>query len=360
MTRVLLLITDLEIGGTPSVVRELAIRLRALGGFEIHVACLASAGPVATQLLAEGIPVTAFEARRSSDLWVVRELADLIERRSIEIVFSFLIHANTIAALASFMANRVRFIQSIQTTQPRPRWHWRLQRLVHRRAEVVVVPSESVADVAQRWSRVPREKIRVISNAIDVADYASITPAPPAKGQPYPIGFIGRLDPIKCVPDLVEAVLYLGGSVHLHIFGDGPERRAIEAAAQRFGVERLVTLHGAVGRPQEALSRIGLLALPSRAEGFGLVLIEAMAARVPVVATDVPGIRNVVKHNETGLLVPSGDARALALAIDQLIRDSQLRATLVEHARQDVERRFAWSSVIQQYRALLERPPEPL
>jgi glycogen synthase len=289
---------------------------------------------------------------------VVRELAELIERRGIDVVMSFLIHANAVAAGASLMTRGVRYIQSIQTTQARPRWHWTMQRLVHRRAEVVVVPSESVAEAAREWSNIPREKIRVIPNAIEVADYAevSVSPIEVKAGQAFPIGFIGRLDPIKCVPDLVEAVLYLGGLAQLHIFGEGPDRQAIEAAARRYGVERLVTLHGAVQRPQEALRGMGLLVLPSRAEGFGLVLIEAMAARVPVVATDVPGIRNVVRHGETGLLVPHGDARALALAIDALIRDRALRERLIEGALEDVQRRFSWTGVIEQYHSILQQP----
>jgi glycosyltransferase involved in cell wall biosynthesis len=372
--RILLLITDLEIGGTPTVVRELAVRLHRLPDVHVEVACLAGWGPVADQLREAGIEVTALEARGANDLAAIGRLIELIQHREIDTVFSFLVHANVASAMASLVCRRVRFIQSIQTTQPYPRWHWVLQRRVQKRAEKIVVPSESTADVAHEWARVPREKIVVIHNAIDAdafepavlrtaANYggsaapaylaAARSSAGSASSAPFAIGFIGRLDPIKSIPDLLEATLLLGGSVHLHIYGEGRERKHIESKIRRLGIEQMVTLHGAITRPQEALSQIGILVLPSKAEGFGLVLIEAMAARVPVVATDVPGIRNVVTNEVNGLLVPHGQPRELALAIDRLMRDASLRERLVKQATKDAGERFSWEAVFPKYRELL-------
>ena len=148
--RILLLITDLEIGGTPTVVRELATRLNAPPDVEVDVACLAGWGPVAEQLREAGVTVILFEAR---GVWqfpsVMRQLVQLIRERGYDTVFSFLIHANAVAAAAArFCPPGVRFLQSIQTVQPKPRWHWWLQRLIHGRAEAIVCPSRAVADRA--------------------------------------------------------------------------------------------------------------------------------------------------------------------------------------------------------------------
>jgi glycosyltransferase involved in cell wall biosynthesis len=82
----------------------------------------------------------------------------------------------------------------------------------------------------------------------------------------------------------LHAVKKLDGLVHLHVFGDGAERGESSRRSARFGIESYVTMHGRIARPQAALMQIGLLVLPSEAEGFGMVLIEAMAAGVPVVA----------------------------------------------------------------------------
>jgi glycosyltransferase involved in cell wall biosynthesis len=100
--------------------------------------------------------------------------------------------------------------------------------------------------------------------------------------------------------------------------------------------------------------QIGMLVLPSLAEGFGLVLIEAMAAGVPVVATDAPGIRDVVVHERTGLLVPVAAPEALAGAIARLIDDAALRRRLIDNALREVRGRFAWPAVLRQYRDVLK------
>ena len=375
--RILLLITDLEIGGTPTVVRELATRLsRARADVHVEVACLAHWGPVATQLRDAGVTVHAFGARSPFEIInVVKKLSRLVRERHCDTVFSFLIHANTVAAFASRLGTGggVRFIQSIQTTQPRPRWHWWLQRLVHHAAERVVVPSPSAATVAHERADVPREKIVVIPNAIAPADFGGMGVSPvrgPLEGQmsaaniagrdahaTFHVGFVGRLDPVKRIPDLLAAIAALDERFKLHVFGEGAEREHIKSVTDRYGITRRVKLHGAVAKPRAALEQIDLLVLPSQAEGFGLVLIEAMASGVPVVATDVAGICDVVRDGETGLLVPVATPPALARAIRRIADDDALRRTLVEHALADVRQRFTWDVVLPQYEALLCAQP---
>ena len=370
--RLLLLNTDLLRGGTPTVVRELAIRLHAVG-VDVEVACLSTSGPLADEIHAAGVPVTALNAAGARDVAVVARLVQLIRERRYTVVLSFLMHANVAAALASIRIGRdVRWLQSIQTTQPNPRWHWPLQRLAALAAEAVIVPSPSAARVATDWAGVPADRIAIVPNAIDLADW------PTAVGTPSTnVVFLGRLDPIKDVPTLIAAVALLthraadgiGGltvtveppmpsaalfaDVHLHVYGDGTDRTRIQRAIANHGVAERVTMHGTVARPQDALANAGMLVLPSLAEGFGLVLIEAMAAGVPVVATDVPGVRDVVRNNVTGLLVPPGDPAALAAAIHQLMSDRSLRDRLVEAASTDVRRRFTWSVVLPLYRRVL-------
>jgi len=347
----LLLITDLEIGGTPTVVRELAVRLR--GGVEIEVACLSKWGPVADQLQEAKVPVTALNATGISDLNILPRLIRLIRDRRFTTVFSFLMHANSMAAAASLRLRDVRWIQSIQTTQPWPRWHWFMQRISQRAAEKIVVPSPSVARLTVEWSAVPLEKIVVIPNAVDLVEWAnSQSPVPATDPRPYPITFLGRLDPIKDVPTLIQAVFQLNPLVHLHIYGDGRDRTRIERTISTLNAP--VTMHGTIATPQAALTQSGMLILPSLAEGFGLVLIEAMAAGVPVVATDVPGICDVIQREQTGLLVPPSDAPALAAAIKRLVEDRPLREKLVHQAAEEVHRRFSWTSVLPLYQDLLK------
>jgi glycosyltransferase involved in cell wall biosynthesis len=350
--RILLLNTDLEIGGTPTVIRELSIRLRDAGGTHIEVACLGRWGPVADQIAAAQIPVTALNARSAIDFSILPRLIRLIRDHQIDTVLSFLVHANAIAAAASQFLRNVRFLQSIQTTQRTPRWHWAVQALAQSAAERIVVPSASVADVAKNWARVPAEKIIVIPNAVDLAERAADSReihSPPT------IGFVGRLDPVKHIPDLIHAMRFLDGA-QLHIFGQGRERAALEQLIGEFHLQDRVLLRGPTNGPREALEQIDVLVLPSEAEGFGLVLIEAMAAGVPVVATDAPGIRDVVRRNHNGLLIPIGIPRAIAGAVELLLRDASRRARLIANGRDDVRRRFTWESILPQYIKLLNLP----
>src|ERR1700722_5498923 len=328
----------------------MARRLHRTPAVAIYVACLGRRGPVADQIAEAGIPLTALDAHSAADLKVFRHLNRLIRQERFDTVFSFLLHANAAAAVASFVCPGVRIIQSIQTTQPHPRWHWLVQRLASHRADRVVVPSPSAADVAHQRSHVPKEKIVVIPNGVDV---------PPARpdhkfGQaPHRIIFIGRLDPVKRLPDLLLAVKLLGDFVHLDIYGDGTQRPLLVQQIENLQIAPLVTLHGSTNGPNEALRDAELLVLPSEAEGFGLVLIEAMAVGVPVVATDAPGIRDVVRNGITGLLVPIGSPEDLAKMIRKVLEDHILSQTLSAAAWVDVRQRFTWDVAMDGYRKLL-------
>src|SRR4029453_1341093 len=99
----------------------------------------------------------------------------------------------------------VRVIQSIQTTQARPHWHWIAQGVAARSAERIVVRSQSIAQVAEARSAIPAERIKVIPNAVDADAFAQVRPRSP-DDRPAQIGFIGRLDPIKRIDDLVAAI----------------------------------------------------------------------------------------------------------------------------------------------------------
>ena len=351
-TRILLFITDLQIGGTPTVVRELAIRLASDPGFHVHVACLDSSGPVMDRLRDRQISVTSLNACCSLDLRVVFRLIRLIHRENIDTVFSFLIHANAVAGVASLLVRNVRFLQSIQTTQHKPRWHWLVQHAVQHAAEKIVVPSKSVADVASRWAGVDGGKIVVIPNAVEIENLTGKTRV----GNGKRIGFIGRLDPIKRIEDLVTALSLLPDDYTLDIFGEGRQRIHIESMIARLCLGARAKMHGAISGPAAALQKIDVLVLPSDAEGFGLVLIEAMAAGVPVIGADVSGIRDVIEDGVSGLLVPPRNPNAIANAIQKIHNDESLTQKLIQGGIERVRQSYDWSVWIDSYKKLLRGP----
>ena len=355
--RILLLITDLEIGGTPTVVRELATRLHdPANGVHVEVACLSKWGPVADQIRGAGVGVTALNATRNWQFPLIAgRLRRLVRAHSIDTVFSFLVHANVVAAVAARRLPGVRFLQSIQTVQERPRWHWWLQGLVRAAAEKVVVPSSAVARAARERCGIAGERIVVLANAIDPAEFprVSVFRQPPVR-----VGFLGRLDPVKNVHLFLYTFWEMKrDGVEGHVFGDGPLHDHFRRLSVNLGVERRIVFHGAVPRPQEAMGQMDVLLFPSTGEGFGLVLIEAMASGIPVVAVAAGGVVDVVRHEHDGLLVPAELApyptRGLVPVLERMLDDEALRARLIANGLRTVREKFTWDVVLPQYRALL-------
>lgn len=350
--RILLLVTDLQIGGTPTVVRELALRLRS-DDVHVEVACLAKWGPTATVLREGGVEVTPFDARGSRDFFrAVRRLRMLVKNHSIDTVVSFLVHANVVAHRALGRQKNVRLFQSIQTVQPRPRWHWVAQRFAAKSAERVVVPSAAIAEFAGHRSGIPANRFVVIPNAVDPAEF----------GQnevfhriPMRAGYIGRLDPMKRPAALLPAAKVLHDQLTLTYFGDGPANAALKAEVEALGIASVVRFAGFAASSPSVLSQLDVLWLASPVEGFGLVLIEAMAAGVPVVALRAGGTRDVLLSNENSLTTDDpGDWPFFATATRRLRDDSALRARLIAGGLRTVRERFTWAKVLPQYRALLD------
>jgi colanic acid/amylovoran biosynthesis glycosyltransferase len=157
--------------------------------------------------------------------------------------------------------------------------------------------------------------------------------------------FVGRLANVKGVPVLLDALAIVRRTIPdatLTIAGDGPDRAALEAQAKRLGLDSAVNVLGyqSQSRVRELLMTTDVFAMASFAEGVPVVLMEAMAAGVPVVATRIAGIPELVEDGTSGYLVPPGDAGALSHRIVELLGDPQLRSRFAAEGRRKVEREF--------------------
>jgi len=210
-----------------------------------------------------------------------------------------------------------------------------LERRTERRAAMTLVYTDRLAD---RLARMPRcGPVQVMRRGIDAAAFAAPESGafPERPGRPRVV-FLGRVVRAKGVDTLVEAAARLRTpGADVVIVGDGPDRTRIEALARGLGVADRVHVTGFVGheRVPSILASADLLVLPSRYEELGTVLVEAMHAGLPVVATRVGGIPEVVADGVTGLLVASADPSALAAAIDAVLSDPALAGRMRESAR---------------------------
>lgn len=157
--------------------------------------------------------------------------------------------------------------------------------------------------------------------------------------------FIGRLAGVKGAPIMLDAVAALRArhpGVHLTFVGDGPERPELEAKTADLGLEDVVTFAGyrSQGEVAEYLAATNIFVLPSFAEGLPVVLMEALASRVPVVTTRIAGVAELVEDDVNGYLIPPGDVDSLIWRLDQLLEDSGTRARMGDAGRQAVMAEF--------------------
>jgi len=232
-------------------------------------------------------------------------------------------------------------------------------------SDACVAISPAVGDYLVEVTGVSRAKVTVIPNGV-------FAPAPPTApgaelrrslGLPEAalvVGTVCRLndDSHKRVSDLLRALLQLS-NVHLLIVGEGPERHALERLALDLGVEQRAHFVGYRDDVGNAYATMDVFALVSAREGFGLSLAEAMLAHLPVVATAVGGIRDIVVHEQTGLLVPPADVDAIAAALRRLLDAPEQRRIFADAGRDRAQRLFSAERYARDidafYRRLLKR-----
>jgi glycosyltransferase involved in cell wall biosynthesis len=215
------------------------------------------------------------------------------------------------------------------------------------RADLVIAVSKSVKNFLLKPLGVIEKKIIIIPNAIEVND----------KNQDGKIngsaqlliGTIGALVKRKGHIHLIRAFLRVAASLpkaRLEIIGDGPEKQNLLNEIKKLGLESKIQLVGEQKNTEKFLNSWNLFVLPSISEVFGIVILEAFEARVPVVATAVGGVPEIIKNDENGILVPASDPKKLAKAILYLLVEKQERQKLADSAYKILKERYDWSKII--------------
>jgi glycosyltransferase involved in cell wall biosynthesis len=159
--------------------------------------------------------------------------------------------------------------------------------------------------------------------------------------------YLGRLVGYKHVDDLIIAFSQLGPDAELYIIGEGPEKENLKKLAKSLGVQHRVFFAGFVDEKKkiEFLKSAHVLVLPSTTEGFGIALIEAMASKTPVIAADIPAIRESVRDGETGLLFKPRDIEELKTKLALVLSDGAIRDRLSKNGYNLVRKEFTWDKV---------------
>ena len=275
-----------------------------------------------------------------------------------DVVVSFLSYFTVLTAVkAAAVGARVVFNQQTPMSAfltdgdyPwRRRWHRRAFAMVTRAgyaaADLIVTTSQGVADDLVATFGVARARVRVVHNPVDLdavaaASHEPIDPVHEASWQHPVIVAAGRLAEAKNYPLLIEALALLRSRVRARLFilGQGDQDLAIRALVTARGLEDAVVLCGFQKNPWKYIARADVFALTSHYEGFGNVLVEAMACGVPVVATRSSGTSDIVRDGVDGLLVDRHEPAAVAAALERVLGDEPFRRRLAGEARTGAER----------------------
>ncbi len=346
---VVLLLTSFAIGGTEQQMVELARRLEP-SRFRVHLACFHRQGPLLDEV-PPWIPIREFPVRGFVNVAAVGRLIKFVSWcRSIDptIVHTCDLYANIFGLPGAALAGvpvRIANRREILTGDKSPA-KLRAQRLAYRAAHAVVANSSAAGDQLAREG-VLSDKLRLIANGLDIRRFVPVTPRPDIRR----IVMVANLRPEKGQDTLLAAaprILARYPDASFTFVGDGPRREALELLTRALGISERVRFMGENRDVAPILAGHDLFVLPSRSEAFPNALIEAMATALPVVATDVGGIPEVVRPG-SGLLVRPNDERVLADAVLALMDDPAAAAALGRAARADVERHYTIDRMVERF-----------
>jgi sugar transferase (PEP-CTERM/EpsH1 system associated) len=361
--RVLYIVEDLERGGAERVVVSLATRLDR-ARFEPAVCCLAKPGGLAGEIERAGVPLHVLGKRPGIDLRLLWRLYRLIKRLKPDVIHTHLFTGNAWGRAAAWLAGTKRIIASEHSVDL---WKNGVRRFVDRALAIpsfrVVAKSEAIADFCRTVEHIPERKVITIRNGIDVSrynngfDHEEVRRAIGLPRDAMVVGTVGRLSPEKGHEVLIEALKRLKADLpglSAVVAGDGPLRGEVHRVLRAKGMEGTMRLLGYREDVPALLAAMDIFVLPSHREGMPLALLEAMAARLPVIATNVGGCREVIVNGKNGFLVPPARPDMLAEAIRCLANKAELRRSFGDEAGRTVEERFSIEMMVRKMEELYQ------
>jgi glycosyltransferase involved in cell wall biosynthesis len=351
--RVLHVVDSLEIGGLERLVHDLII---ARGGEGTSVACVTSVGPFGQALRKLGIAVTLI-GRRGGFLLTTLRMWRHLRRFQPDVVHCHNFVGLVYGALAARLAGAVPAVMTRHgAAAPMGRLGDRLSHYLIHRVSVVAVSREST-DLMEAWMGSGRP-VRYVPNGIFMGSYRHLLARETARAQLdlpescFIVGIIARVTRAKGHQLLLDVFAGLQSKIPkalLVIVGDGAELPAVKSYIRKLALEKSVLIMGERQDVPTILAALDVFCLPSETEGMPMTVLEAMAVGLPVVASDVGGIPELVKEGHTGLMVPPRAADELGAALLALARDPQRAREMGRAGRERLLKEFCLESTLSAY-----------
>ena len=362
--RVLHVIANLGLGGAQSALYHLWPSLQRSSKYDFEICVLNHQGQFGERLTSEGATIHCLQSKRKYDLAAVVRLRELIHLRGYDIVHAHLFPELAVVRAAAAGIPNVQLVFTEHSADNRRRKLGAPAKLLDKvlynpYARVISVSSAAqrslnrwLPGLSQRSVMIPNS-VRSRGDACEVRLHAE--PGIQSDDSMTLILFAGRLSHAKGADVLLVALSRVARADYLCLIaGDGPERNRLESLTALLGLRDRVCFLGARQNMGDLLSQANFLVLPSRWEGLPLIVLEAMAAGCPIIATSVDGTAEVLRNEESGLLVPPNDPIALAEAIERFLNVPSLRTRLAARAAIEVEKYLAENVALQLF-ALYDR-----
>jgi glycosyltransferase involved in cell wall biosynthesis len=339
-----------------NVMKELAER-----GYKVTLICKPEV-EIIQQANESGIDVLPIRIAGDFDPFTISEIAGIYRKRKIDIVIANVGKDIRLAGLAAKFVSGVSVI-ALHQVDREIKNNLRYRFTYNSLADMMVVNSFATKNTLLKsapWLK--DEKIKVVHHGIDYEKYSAantknIRTELGLSQQDLIIGFVGRLSVQKGVKYMLDAFKLVAEefkNVHLVIAGTGELERMVKEFATKFNLEDRIHLLGFRKDIPDLMRTFDIFLLPSLWEGFGIVLIEAMAAGKPVVATNTSSIPEIVEDEQNGILVPTENAEAISNALTKLISESELRTKFGKEGQKIVREKFTIERMINDYEKIFE------
>jgi glycosyltransferase involved in cell wall biosynthesis len=352
----------LGVGGA-EVLADQMIR-RMSDEFRCVVAVLDDIGDIGDRLIQDGFTVEHLHRRPGVDWRCAKRLREYADREGAQVL-----HAHQYTPFFQAMLSRgmiwrrpVIFTEHGRHYPDLPSWKRSLvNRLLLKKCDRLIACGGAVQQALIRNEGLPESRIEVIYNGVDLKALSrASSDARPRLRQELGLNhddfvavLVARLHPLKDHATALRAVARARHEIpelRLLLVGEGDQRESVERIIKANGLESIVTLAGTRTDVADLLSASDVFLLSSLSEGIPLTVIEAMAARRPVISTSVGGLPELIEHRVTGLLAPVGDDAALARHLSDLYRLPDLRSSIAEAAHRNVVRKFSLDGMLNRYR----------
>ena len=365
LRRLTMAITELDIGGAEQAFVRIATGLQSLG-WNVRVISLRDEGPLSKPLVDAGIPVIALQAGEFTDPRAIWRMKNELKSHRPDVLVTFLHQANIAGRIAGRWAGVPRIISGVRVADRRWSVAWP-ERLTRHLTDRYVAVSHTVAGVHQQLCGIAPDRMSIIPNGVDFDLIRHVNPLDRSLLNCELTDRIllcaGRLSEQKAPLDVLTAFerivstdLVRYASLKLLFVGDGPLREALEQRVSSSRFRSAVRILGWRSDVLNIMKSSDVLILASRWEGLPNVILEAQAAGLPVIASDVDGNCELVNDQLTGRTFQSGDPDGLARVVAEVLENPQKTHELARTAAAHVAIHYTWATCVNSFDRLLSQP----